>query len=248
MASSPLIDALQKGGAAFCGLYQRFCRSLGFRGQVEAILQEMENSGRLPGRCCFARAFTAEEEGVQLSEDRAALGIGIRTDTLRDEGRCAFLLRHELAHVLDLLDPAFGHDETLPLSEASPAEELLFRDRYRTLWDLSVDGRLERKTKLPEGVRERRAAEFRALFPSLDEETVDRAAEQLLRRGVMNSPNVSERMISLARIRIYARLAASFSPWGRTNGIPRSGSQTKNPPRVQTERDVPCSGNFSSHR
>ena len=89
-------------------------------------------------------------------------------------------------------------------------EELLFRDRYRALWDLSVDGRPERKTKLPEGVRERRAAEFRALLPSLDEETVDWAAEQLLRRGVMNSPNVSERMISLARGRIYTRLAACF--------------------------------------
>jgi hypothetical protein len=30
------------------------------------------------------------------------------------------------------------------------------------------------------------------------------------RRGVMNSPNVSERMISLARSRIYAGLAACF--------------------------------------
>jgi hypothetical protein len=80
-----------------------------------------------------------------------------------------------LTHILDILDPAFSYDTSRPLSEVSPSEESLLRDRYRTLWDLSVDGRIERKGFLPEGLRERRAKEFQTLFPNLGEP----AAEQV---------------------------------------------------------------------
>ncbi|MDP7385536.1 MAG: hypothetical protein QF593_05860, partial [Nitrospinota bacterium] len=99
--------------------------------------------------------------------------------SLLDEGRLAYLIRHERIHVQDLLDPAFGHDETRPLSDGSPVSEDLLRDRYRTLWDLSVDGRLERIDRLPEGVRDQRAAEFGALFRTLGQERTRRIFETL---------------------------------------------------------------------
>ncbi len=170
---------LKRRDSAFQALFQKLFRSLGYRDRLEHILQEMRGFGPLPVRISFRRAFHAEEEGAQLSEDRAMLGIRIRAATLRDEGRCAYFLGHELTHIQDLLDPLFAADPTSALSDASPVEDHLLRDRYRTLWDLSVDGRLDRRKRLPEGVRERRAAEFQALFPSLGAEWAERAFEAI---------------------------------------------------------------------
>ena len=161
---------LPKRQAAFQGLYQKTLSSLLHPGRLKALIAKMEPHGSLPASCVFLRAFKGEEEGAQLSEGRGMLGIRIRTATFLDEAASAYLLRHELTHIQDLLDPSFHHDPLSPLAQETPSEESLLRDRYRTLWDLSVDGRLERRGQLPPEMRERRAAEFRSLFPSLDEE------------------------------------------------------------------------------
>ncbi len=157
----------RKREAAFFALYRRYFRELGYPDRVKSILAEFTGGGDLPSECYLVRTFRDEEESAQLSEDRTRLGVQIRLETLRDAKRCAYLLRHELTHILDILDPDFKYDTSRPLSEVSPSEESLFRDRYRTLWDLSVDGRLERKGFLPQGLRERRTAEFQTLFPNL---------------------------------------------------------------------------------
>jgi hypothetical protein len=165
----------RKREAAFFVLYRRFFRKFGYAERVKTIMAEFAGEGELPSECYFTRTFRDEEESAQLSEDGTRLGVQIKVGTLREPERCAYLLRHELTHILDILDPTFEYDTSRPLSEVSPSEESLFRDRYRTLWDLSVDGRLERKGFLPQDLRERRSAEFRTLFPNLDE----RAAEQV---------------------------------------------------------------------
>ncbi len=166
----------RKREAAFFVLYRRYFVKMGYPDRVKDILSEFTGEGALPSECYFARTFRDEEESAQLSEDGTRLGVQIKVETLCDPERCAYLLRHELIHILDILDPAFEYDTSRPLSGVSPSEESLFRDRYRTLWDLSVDGRLERKGLLPQDIRERRAAEFQTLFPNLG----DRAAEQVL--------------------------------------------------------------------
>ncbi|MEK6710060.1 MAG: hypothetical protein AABZ64_05735 [Nitrospinota bacterium] len=158
---------LRKRQAAFFALYQDTLNALGYRARLEALIEDLRPHGSLPQRVVFLRTHKGEEEGAQLSESGDMLGVRIRTETFLDETACAFLLRHEATHIQDLLDPSFSHDPHTPLAPEVPAEENLLRDRYRTLWDLSVDGRLERRGQLPAGMRERRAAEFRALFPSL---------------------------------------------------------------------------------
>ncbi|MEE9255930.1 MAG: hypothetical protein V3V56_02035 [bacterium] len=170
---------LRKRQVAFFALYQKTFRLLGHPERIEALLQEMEGEGRLPAQTYFMRVFGAEEEEARLSPDRARLGVRIRTETFTDAARCAYFLRHEILHILDLLDPAFGCGPGARLSADSPAEETLYRDRYRTLWDLSVDGRLERECKLPGDVRTLRAAEFHALFPGLGTEEAERVFEAL---------------------------------------------------------------------
>lgn len=166
---------LRKRETSFFTLYRRFFSKLGYTERVKGILEEFSGGDGFPEECYFARTFREDEEGAQLSEDGVRLGFQIRAETLRDPEQCAYLLRHELTHILDILDPAFDYDTSRPLSEVSPSEESLFRDRYRTLWDLSIDGRLERKGFLPQDLKDRRVSEFRSLFLNLGVE----AAEQV---------------------------------------------------------------------
>jgi len=94
------------------------------------------------------------------------------TDATSEEARAkplyaTPLLRRELRHVADMLDPAFGDEPHLPAGSSRTHEPLL-RDRYRTAWSATIDGHLVRAGKLDTGARERPWAEFAAIFGTLD--------------------------------------------------------------------------------
>jgi hypothetical protein len=69
--------------------------------------------------------------------------------------------------VEDMLDPGFGYVRELPGIERDPAALKLLRERYRVVWDVTVDGRLSRQGLLESGVREARRAEFVRAFSML---------------------------------------------------------------------------------
>ena len=98
----------------------------------------------------------------------ATILIRLRPESFLDPDRLAGLLRHELEHVADMTDPAFGYRKELPASDAGPAHENLLRDRYRAVWDATVDGRLFHRGLLGEEAREARQAEFARAFPMLE--------------------------------------------------------------------------------
>jgi hypothetical protein len=70
--------------------------------------------------------------------------LRLRPRTLFDPQTLRALLRHELMHVADMLDPTFGYQRSLPRSDDGPSGDNLVRDRYRVLWDVTIDGRLAR--------------------------------------------------------------------------------------------------------
>ncbi|HEX5223162.1 MAG TPA: hypothetical protein VFZ59_26625 [Verrucomicrobiae bacterium] len=51
-------------------------------------------------------------------------------------------LRHEFTHLHDMLNPAFGYSPELALAGLNAAQKRLARERYRLLWDITIDGRL----------------------------------------------------------------------------------------------------------
>ncbi len=189
----------QKRSAPFNALYQKYFDYFGHKKRIEALFSEMESAvGPLLNACWFAKALTPDDEGAQLSEDRTRLAFRIRPKTVREHESLAYLVRHELIHVRDMLDPALGHGSDVPLASRSPAEESLFRDRYRTLWDLSVDGRLERLGRLPTDVRKRRRAEFRALFRNLKEECAERVVESLWSGPALSDASLRKMVLGAA--------------------------------------------------
>ena len=139
----------------------------------EAMSERPEIADRLAdGR--VVRAMTHREEGADLidrgagdSNTRPMLVLRVRPATFLEPDALRNLLRHELMHISDMLEPAFGYQRTLPPSDDGPSHDNILRDRYRVLWDVTIDGRLARAGRLSEHVRAARRQEFTAAFPML---------------------------------------------------------------------------------
>jgi hypothetical protein len=59
------------------------------------------------------------------------LAVKLTPGSLLDFVRVAPLLRSELLHVEDMLDPDFGYERDLPSFDVDAVYEKLVRDRYR---------------------------------------------------------------------------------------------------------------------
>ena len=68
--------------------------------------------------------------------------IWVYPASMLDRTALASRMRRELLHVADMLDEKFGYQKE-SLTGNTPAENLT-RDRYRVLWDIYTEGRLDR--------------------------------------------------------------------------------------------------------
>ena len=71
------------------------------------------------------------------------------------------------------MDPSFGYQRSLPASDDGPSGDNILRDRYRVLWDVTIDGRLARAGLASRDVREARWQEFASTFTMLGERCRD---------------------------------------------------------------------------
>jgi hypothetical protein len=158
--------------------FQKFhgeCFQLFQMGQpILKAIREQPSLIEQTARCCVVSAMSAADEGADLHElwDGAPAGtlsgkvivIQLRPDRLFDS-RLQGWLRHELMHVVDMLDPAFKYDRAaFSHNDGTPLVNLQ-RDRYRTLWNTWIDGRLVRRGWLPDHMRAKRWEEFARSFP-----------------------------------------------------------------------------------
>ena len=171
------IGAPEAREAAFRDLHARWFERLGLDRPLHRALDERPLIARSTKSRLVAAARSAEDEGADLLVPVAASGrpdpgqttvvVRLRVERFRDEADLLGFLRHEFAHVGDMLDPGFGYEPRLtPPGERAPHERLLI-DRYHALWDALIDGRLARSGGLPPGARERRLTAFARTFPML---------------------------------------------------------------------------------
>lgn len=163
--------------ARFRSLHLRWFVRLGLHRTIaQAMAERPEIAERLAeGR--IARAMTRREEGADLidggagvSHTRPMLVLRLRPATFVESDGLRNLLRHELMHISDMLNPAFGYQRALPPSDDGPSHDNILRDRYRVLWDVTIDGRLARTGLLGDDhVRAVRKQEFTNTFRMLGE-------------------------------------------------------------------------------
>jgi hypothetical protein len=158
----------------FCALHLRWFARLDLPGAIEDAIAEGLGDEVRVGEARVLRARSARDEGADLV-DVVAIGgaaaapvlvVRVRPALLLDPAGVRALLRHELMHVRDMLDPAFGYERTLPSTTDVPSETIL-RDRFRVLWDVTIDGRLARASLVDPRVEAARRREFEATFPML---------------------------------------------------------------------------------
>ncbi len=162
---------------AFRELHATWFETLDLGRPIVQALEEQSSIAAATQGCRIAPARARQEEGTELfvrpatagarGADRRWVVVRLRPEALSDQERLLQFLRHELLHIADMLDPRFGYEPHLPQSPAGPAHERLLRDRYRVLWDATLDGRLARLGRAPDSVRAERLRDFVRAFPML---------------------------------------------------------------------------------
>ena len=168
----------ERRDAGFRELHSRWFESMRLDEPLRRILSEwMPATGRprRPARCVVVRAAGAAQEGADLHDTPSGpvLAVRLRAATLLDMESAVPLLRRELLHVADMLDPEFGYCRELPGDVRSAARDRIMRDRYRVLWDVSVDGRLAARGLLSQESLAQRRREIGSIFPALDGAQLD---------------------------------------------------------------------------
>ncbi len=122
---------------------------------------------------------TVEEKLARKFEEQGLRGVGIKLIPRRFyDPAINRYLRHELTHISDMLDPAFGYDPDTKVG-LNPGEEHLISNRYRVLWSLHVDSRISQSGKEPMFSREYRLREFRTWYRKIPPTHIESVFEGL---------------------------------------------------------------------
>jgi hypothetical protein len=128
--------------------------------------------------CFIVRAGQRKQEGAELfvAEDPQhdnrrilTLRILLRPESLFEAEALTTFLRHELFHIADMLDPAFAYEPTLPKAEGGPTYDTLITNRYRVLWDVTINGRMLQRGWCDASVRGQQFSDFVHAFPMLED-------------------------------------------------------------------------------
>jgi len=188
VAADPLYHRRPEArNAAFQRLHEQFFNTLGFPELLRTELHEFPSIESQASEVVVALAAGSHEEGADLSLEEAngngqpakRVGIRLMADRFLDLPALHRYLRHELLHVVDLLDPAFGYEGEIRLAVTSPAEENIIRNRYRLLWCLSIDARLECAGGEPLAYRDSHRREFDAQYQKFSPTIRDAIFERL---------------------------------------------------------------------
>ena len=95
----------------------------------------------------FRKVKVKKDEGAELyvsAENGRTAVVALRPDRFEKDDLVVRFLRHEFMHLSDMVDPAFGYSPDLHARGVIPTQQRIARERYRLLWDITIDGRLAR--------------------------------------------------------------------------------------------------------
>ncbi|MEE8386908.1 MAG: hypothetical protein V3S01_13420 [Dehalococcoidia bacterium] len=164
--------------ASFRALHGRWFERLGLAAPIHQALRERPSVLSGTEQCRVFLAVSRKEEHADLlvpaagiSGDRSpSLVLQVRTQVFLEPEAFLAFARRELLHVADMLDPEFGYQRRLPDCSQGPSFQNLLLDRYRTLWDTTIDGRLHQEGRGREGARDVRRQDFCRTFRMLGDE------------------------------------------------------------------------------
>ena len=164
----------------FHDLYGSWFVRRGLGKVVDQALREQPMISAHVGSCYVVCATQVKEEGAELfvapdrgldENQRRTLRILIRPESLLKYWSAITFLRHELFHIADMLDPAFAYEPALPKTDGGPTYDTLITNRYRVLWDVTINGRMIRRGWISASIRDEQLRDFRYAFSMLEEKS-----------------------------------------------------------------------------
>jgi hypothetical protein len=158
--------------AAFFKVHLGWFREWGLEQLLTGLLKEYP---LLPGALnvlAFRQARSRNEEGAEMYVStgvRYAM-VALRMDRLECDEPLLRFLRHEFMHLHDMVDPAFAYSPQIHLPTHNQTQQRITRERYRLLWDITIDGRLTRAGRKTMNRQEQHQALFERAFSFWPEE------------------------------------------------------------------------------
>ena len=153
--------------ARFFQLHLEWFREWGVEDVLTASFREFSLLGPHLSILAVRTARGRKDEGAELYVNETGQRTGIlslRPERLMSGHQIAGFLGHELSHLQDMVDPAFGYLPELSLPHWSPGQQRLARERYCVLWDTSIDGRLHQARRPTTSNQDGRWQEFSRAF------------------------------------------------------------------------------------
>jgi hypothetical protein len=191
---------------AFQQLHERWFNHLNLGEPVQQVFKLWPILITSTHRCLFIKARSTKEMGADLylarvKRDRPELSrrdrvivVQLTPELLCQSPQFLTFLQREMLHVVDMLDPHFGYEPDFPKGPLGPSHRV-FQERYKILWDITVDGRLYKKGWLPFSVRETHKMLFSRTFPSLQGEKL----ESLFSYFFDHAPHTHQELLSFAQ-------------------------------------------------
>ena len=157
-----ILDADERN-TAFFKLHLDWFREWGLERLITDLLKEFPLLSRRLRVLAVRKTRNKNDEGAELyvneTGQRNAI-LALRPESFERDAALRDYVRHEFTHLSDMLDPAFGYAPTLDLPGLNGAQQRLARERYRLLWDITIDGRLVAAGHTPMAAQEKHAAAF----------------------------------------------------------------------------------------
>ena len=153
--------------AAFFKVHLDWFREWGLEQLLTGLLAEYP---LLPGALnvlAFRQARTKNEEGAEMYVSSHSIRnamVALRMDRLECDAPLLRFLRHEFMHLHDMVDPAFGYSPHVHLPTHNQTQQRITRERYRLLWDITIDGRITRAGRETVNRQEQHQALFERAF------------------------------------------------------------------------------------
>ncbi|NOS69441.1 MAG: hypothetical protein HOP33_05855 [Verrucomicrobia bacterium] len=148
---------------AFFKLHLDWFREWGLEKLITDLLKEFPLLPEKLSVLAVRKTRGKNDEGAELyvneTNQRSAI-LALRPESFERDAALRDYVRHEFTHLSDMLDPAFGYAPTLDLPGLNGAQQRLARERYRLLWDITIDGRLAADGYTPMAARAQHAAAF----------------------------------------------------------------------------------------
>jgi hypothetical protein len=156
--------------AAFFRLHLEWFREWGLESFLRERVAPFSNLETHLKALAFRKARNKSEEGSELYVNREGERHGmlaLRPERFSNRHSLAPFLNHELMHLNDMVDLRFAYSPDIGDPAQSPSQQRLIRERYRLLWDITIDGRLSSSTSETIATRGQRWNEFNRAFSFL---------------------------------------------------------------------------------